>query len=199
MRVTFQKRPPGCILSRSTLSPLSSPRSPSLSWSRDSQRGPCRAFAMRSLLWLSSTCSSLCYGHLADVALSGCLDGHTSSSSSGQYNASGESGSSMTSRSSRCGQTSMSSWREARMTIYLATLALGTIMLTADPFTYLCNQPGHHCIGCGVKTGIFLLLHGNIQAAIRSNPLVLILAICTIAAAIDTAHIIARNVKRSVK
>ena len=105
----------------------------------------------------------------------------------------------MTSRTSRCGQTSMSSWREARMTVYLATLALGTIMLTADPFTYLCNQPGHHCIGCGVKTGIFLLLHGNIQAAIRSNPLVLILAACTIAAAIDTAHIIARNVKRSVK
>ena len=105
----------------------------------------------------------------------------------------------MTSRTSRYGQTSMSSWREARMTVYLATLALGTIMLTADPFTYLCNQPGHHCIGCGVKTGIFLLLHGNIQAAIRSNPLVLILAACTIAAAVDSVHMIACTVKRSVK
>lgn len=105
----------------------------------------------------------------------------------------------MTSRTSRYGQTSMSSWREARMTVYLATLALGTIMLTADPFTYLCNQPGHRCIGCGVKTGIFLLLHGNIQAAIRSNPLVLIFVACTIAAAIDTAHIIVRAVKRSMK
>lgn len=105
----------------------------------------------------------------------------------------------MTSRTSRYGQTSMSSWREARMTVYLATFALGAIMLTADPFTYLCNQPGHHCIGCGVKTGIVLLLHGNIQAAIRSNPLVLILAACTIAAAIDSVHMIARAVKRSVK
>lgn len=105
----------------------------------------------------------------------------------------------MTSRTSRCGQTSMSNWCEARLTIYLATLVLGAIMLVADPFTYLCNQPGHHCIGCGVKTGIVLLLHGNIQAAIRSNPLVLILAACTIATAIDTAHIIARNVKHSVK
>lgn len=85
------------------------------------------------------------------------------------------------------------------MTVYLTTLALGAIMLTADPFTYLCNQPGHHCLGCGVKTGIVLLLHGNIQAAIRSNPLVLILATCTIAAAIDTARIIARAVKRSMK
>ena len=105
----------------------------------------------------------------------------------------------MTSRTSRCGQTSMSSWREARMTVYLATFALGAIMLTADPFTYLCNQPGHRCIGCGVKTGIVLLLHGNIQAAIRSNPLVLILAACAIAAAIDSAHIIVRAVKRNVE
>ena len=105
----------------------------------------------------------------------------------------------MTSRTSRCGQTSMSSWCEARMTVYLATLALGAIMLVADPFTYLCNQPGHHCIGCGVKTGIFLLLHGNIQAAIRSNPLVLILAAAAIAAAIDSVHMIARAVKRSMK
>ena len=101
----------------------------------------------------------------------------------------------MTNRTSRCGQTSMSSWREARMTVYLTTLALGTIMLTADPFTYLCNQPGRHCIGCGVKTGIVLLLHGNIQAAIRSNPLVLILAAAAIAATIDTARIIARTIK----
>ena len=85
------------------------------------------------------------------------------------------------------------------MTVYLATLALGAIMLVADPFTYLCNQPGHHCIGCGVKTGIFLLLHGNIQAAIRSNPLVLILAAAAIAAAIDSVHMIARAVKRSMK
>ena len=105
----------------------------------------------------------------------------------------------MTSRTSRYGQTSMSSWREARMTVYLATLALGAIMLVADPFTYLCNQPGHHCIGCGVKTGIVLLLQGNIQAAMRSNPLVLALAACTILAAADTACIIARAVKRSVK
>ena len=105
----------------------------------------------------------------------------------------------MTSRTSRCGQTSMSSWCEARMTVYLATLALGAIMLVADPFTYLCNQPGHHCIGCGVKTGIFLLLHGNIQAAIRSNPLVLILAAAAIAADLDSVHMIARAVKRSMK
>lgn len=105
----------------------------------------------------------------------------------------------MTSHVGHCNEESVSNWRAARLTIYLATLALGTIMLTADPFTYLCNQPGHHCIGCGVKTGIFLLLHGNIQAAIRSNPLVLILAACTIAAAIDSVHMIARAVKRGVE
>lgn len=105
----------------------------------------------------------------------------------------------MTSHVGHCNEKSVSNWRAARLTIYLATLALGAIMLVADPFTYLCNQPGHHCIGCGVKTGIFLLLHGNIQAAIRSNPLVLILAACTIAAAIDSAHIIVHAVKRSVK
>ena len=105
----------------------------------------------------------------------------------------------MTSRTSRCGETSMSSWCEARLTVYLATLVLGAVMLTADPFTYPCNQPGHQCIGCGVKTGIVLLLHGNIQAAIKSNPLVLILAACTIAAAIDSVHMIARAAKRSVE
>ncbi len=106
---------------------------------------------MCSLLWSSSTWSSLCSGRLANVALPGCSFGHSSSSSLGQYNASGEYGSSMTSRTSRCGQTSMSNWCEARLTIYLATLVLGAIMLVAEPFTYLCNQPGHLCIGCGVK------------------------------------------------
>lgn len=105
----------------------------------------------------------------------------------------------MTSHASHCGEEGVSSWRAARLTVYLATLALGAIMLVADPFTYVCNEPGRHCIGCGVKTGIVLLLHGNIQAAIKSNPLVLVLAACTIAAAIDTARIIARAAKRSVK
>lgn len=83
--------------------------------------------------------------------------------------------------------------------LFSLAYAMSFIQVAADSFTYLCNQPGHHCLGCGVKTGIFLLLHGNIQAAIKSNPLVLILAACTIAAAIDTACIIARAAKRSVK
>lgn len=165
-----------------------------------SQRNPSKSSVTPNLPWRSSTSlPPLRCGILGSAALPGCLNGCTSFNSSVQYNASGEYGSSMTSRASRCSQTSMSNWCEAHLTIYLATLVLGAIMLVADPFTYLCNQPGHHCIGCGVKTGIVLLLHGNIQAAIRSNPLVLILAACTIAAAIDTAHIIARNVKRSVK
>ena len=105
----------------------------------------------------------------------------------------------MTSHASHCGEEGVSSWRVARLTVYLATLMLGAIMLIADPFTYVCNEPGHHCMGCGVKTGIVLLLHGNIQAAIKSNPLVLILAACAIAAVIDSVHMIARAAKRSVK
>ena len=74
---------------------------------------------------------------------------------------------------------------QARVIVYGVTLALTAIMLFADPFEYACNLPGNSCPGCGVKTGLFLILHGNITAALESNPISVLMAAAAVAALID--------------
>ena len=74
---------------------------------------------------------------------------------------------------------------QARAIVYGVSLALVLLMLFADPFEYACNLPGNSCPGCGVKTGLFLILHGNITAALESNPISVLMAAAAVAALID--------------
>ena len=41
-------------------------------------------------------------------------------------------------------------------------------MMFADPFSYACS-PANPCIGCGFRTGVWLLLSGNIAEGLSSN------------------------------
>lgn len=59
----------------------------------------------------------------------------------------------------------------ARFICYTVFGILVFIMLFFDPFTYICNQNGYRCIGCGMKTGIYYLTKMQLERAMQESKL----------------------------
>ena len=59
----------------------------------------------------------------------------------------------------------------ARATTYAIVAAYIAFMMLFDPLEYACSE-ANPCLGCGFRTGIWLILAGNITEGFASNPLV---------------------------
>jgi hypothetical protein len=59
----------------------------------------------------------------------------------------------------------------ARATTYAVVAAYIAFIMLFDPFEYACSED-NPCPGCGFRTGIWLILAGNITKGFASNPLV---------------------------
>ena len=55
----------------------------------------------------------------------------------------------------------------------------------ADPFHYQCGID-FVCPGCGVKTGVFNLLRGNVEGAVRCNPFSVAVILAAVFSVVDT-------------
>ena len=72
----------------------------------------------------------------------------------------------------------------ARIDAYAVVAAYAAVMMLADPFEYACSA-ANPCLGCGFRTGVWLLLGGHVQEGLASNPLVAPAAVAALVAAID--------------
>ena len=72
----------------------------------------------------------------------------------------------------------------ARVDAYAVVAAYAAGMMLADPFEYACSA-ANPCLGCGFRTGVWLLLRGHVQEGLASNPLVAPAAVAALVAAID--------------
>lgn len=59
----------------------------------------------------------------------------------------------------------------ARASAYAIIAAYFTVMMFFDPLEYACSEV-NPCLGCGFRTGIWLLLGGYVAEGFASNPLV---------------------------
>lgn len=84
----------------------------------------------------------------------------------------------------------------ARLVVYATTAILMVVMLFADPFHYACNEPGLSCPGCGVKTGVYLLVQLDLAGAMQSHPFCLFIGVFSIFAIIDVAALVIQRVKK---
>ena len=72
----------------------------------------------------------------------------------------------------------------ARIDAYVVVTVHAAVMMLADPFEYACSA-ANPCLGCGFRTGVWLLLGGHVQEGLASNPLVAPAAVAALVAAID--------------
>ena len=72
----------------------------------------------------------------------------------------------------------------ARIDAYAVVAAYAAVMMLADPFEYTCSD-ANPCLGCGFRTGVWLLLGGHVREGLASNPLVAPAAVAALVAAID--------------
>lgn len=73
----------------------------------------------------------------------------------------------------------------ARLVVYCVSAGMLLIMLFADPFHYQCGID-FVCPGCGVKTGVFNLLRGNVEGAVRCNPFSVAVILAAVFSVVDT-------------
>lgn len=59
----------------------------------------------------------------------------------------------------------------ARASAYAIIAAYSIVMMLFDPLEYACSEV-NPCLGCGFRTGIWLLLGGHVAEGFASNPLV---------------------------
>lgn len=86
----------------------------------------------------------------------------------------------------------------ARVIVYLFTACMLLVMIFADPFEYLCNGDNIVCPGCGIKTGLYRLLHFDIDGAIQSNIASLWIAAIGMLATIDVVLGCIKNASKTV-
>ena len=61
---------------------------------------------------------------------------------------------------------------QARLTVYAVIAVMFPLMMVL-PIPYACAASTTHCIGCGFRTAVRLLAHGNVAGAIASNALII--------------------------
>jgi hypothetical protein len=72
----------------------------------------------------------------------------------------------------------------ARITAYAVITVYVILLMFFDPFEYACSD-ANPCLGCGFRTGIWLLLEGHIQEGLSSNSLVAPAAVAALVTVID--------------
>lgn len=65
-----------------------------------------------------------------------------------------------------------SAFVQARLTVYAVIAVMFPLMMVL-PIPYACAASTTHCIGCGFRTAVRLLAHGNVAGAIASNALII--------------------------
>ena len=80
----------------------------------------------------------------------------------------------------------------ARIDAYVVVAVYAAVMMLADPFEYVCSA-ANPCLGCGFRTGVWLLLGGHVREGLASNPLVAPAAVAALVAAIDLLVGVARG------
>lgn len=86
----------------------------------------------------------------------------------------------------------------ARLFYYILLAIMGWIMVFHDPFTYRCNEPGMQCPFCGIKTGLYYLLHGNWQTALQANRFMPVILCAVLFVVVDLLVIIVKLIKKQL-